>query len=107
MDQSLPPRAEPWTDEHELTEFQRLVVDAMAVLKPGELMTYGEMAEEIGRPGSGQAVANVLRSAPSLPWWRVLPSDGRLYCTHLPTQGPLLRAEGHRIDEHRRVHPGS
>ncbi len=79
----------------------------MAALGAGERMTYGEVAEEIGRPGSGQAVANVLRSAPGLPWWRVLPSDGRLYCTHLPTQGPLLRAEGHRIDEHRRVHPGS
>lgn len=83
------------------------MIDAVAALEPGELMTYGEVAEEVGRPGSGQAVANVLRSAPGLPWWRVLPASGRLYRTHLPTQGPLLRAEGHRIDEHRRVHPGS
>jgi methylated-DNA-protein-cysteine methyltransferase-like protein len=81
------------------------VVDAVASLAPGELITYGELAEELGRPGGGQAVANVLRSAPGLPWWRVLPAEGRLYRTHAPVQARLLEAEGHRVDEHRRVHP--
>jgi lipoprotein-anchoring transpeptidase ErfK/SrfK len=58
------------------------VIAAVAALEPGELISYGELAEEIGRPGSGQAVANVLRCAPGLPWWRVVPADGRLYCRH-------------------------
>jgi alkylated DNA nucleotide flippase Atl1 len=88
-----------------MTDFQRAVVRAVRAMAAGELATYAELAEEIGRPGSAQAVANVLRCAPDLPWWRVLPSDGRLYCTHAPTQGPLLVAEGHRVDERRRVHP--
>jgi methylated-DNA-protein-cysteine methyltransferase related protein len=88
-----------------LTAFEQAVVDAVSGLQAGDLVTYGELAEEIGRPGSGQAVANVLRAAPDLPWWRVIPADGRLYRTHAPTQAPLLRAEGHAIDEHRRVHP--
>lgn len=101
-----PPRATPWPDDHEPTPFQRAVVAAVAALGPGDLVTYGELAEELGRPGGGQAVANVLRSAPGLPWWRVLPSEGRLYRTHAPTQAPLLEVEGHRVDEHRRVHPG-
>ena len=79
------------------------MVDAVAALRPGELVTYGELAEELGRPGSAQAVANVLRSAPDLPWWRVVPAGGRLYRTHAPVQGPLLEAEGHRVDEERRV----
>jgi methylated-DNA-protein-cysteine methyltransferase-like protein len=83
------------------------VVDAVAALEPGELISYGELAEELGRPGGGQAVANVLRSAPGLPWWRVLPAEGRLYRTHAPVQAPLLEAEGHRVDEHRRVRPRS
>jgi methylated-DNA-protein-cysteine methyltransferase-like protein len=100
-----PPHAKPWPDDHELTAFERAVVRAASELQPGDLVTYGELAEEIGRPGSGQAVANVLRAAPDLPWWRVIPSDGRLYRTHAPSQAPLLEAEGHRIDEHRRVHP--
>ena len=29
--------------------------------------------------------------------WRVLPADGRLYCTHAPTQAPLLEAEGFEV----------
>jgi alkylated DNA nucleotide flippase Atl1 len=101
-----PPKARPWPDGHVLTPFEQAVVDAVCDLRPGEHVTYGELAQEIGRPGSGQAVANVLRAAPDLPWWRVIPADGRLYRTHAPAQAPLLRAEGHTVDEHRRVHPG-
>jgi methylated-DNA-protein-cysteine methyltransferase-like protein len=100
-----PPNAAPWPDDHQPTEFQRAVVAAVAGLRPGELVTYGELAEELGRPGGGQAVANVLRAVPDLPWWRVLPAEGRLYRTHAPVQGPLLETEGHRVDAHRRVHP--
>jgi len=89
-----------------MTAFQRAVVATIAALVPGDLATYGEIAQEAGYPGSAQAVGNVLRAAPDLPWWRVVPSDGRLYCSHLRTQQPLLEAEGHRIDGHRRIHAG-
>ena len=82
-----------------LTAFQQSVVDAVASLEPGDLVTYAEIAEQLGRPGAGQAVANVLRRAPDLPWWRVLPAGGRVYRTHRPTQIPLLRAEGHEVDD--------
>ncbi|MGN6694841.1 MAG: MGMT family protein [Aquihabitans sp.] len=101
----LPPNAALWAPDHEPTAFQRAVVAAVGALERGDLVTYRDIAEQIGRPGSGQAVANVLRSAPGLPWWRVTPADGRLYRTHAPTQQPLLEAEGHTVDEHRRVHP--
>jgi len=103
----LPPNATPWPDDHEPTPFQRAVVDAVARLQPGDLVTYGDLAEELGRPGGGQAVANVLRCAPGLPWWRVVPAEGRLYRTHAPVQAPLLEHEGHTVDEHRRVRTGS
>ncbi len=79
------------------------MIDAVRALGKGDLVTYGELAEELGRPGGGQAVANVLRSAPGLPWWRVVPAGGRLYCSHAPVQAPLLEAEGHSVDEHRRI----
>lgn len=88
------------------TAFQAAVVESVAALEPGDLATYGEIAEQIGRPGSGQAVANVLRGAAGLPWWRVVPAGGRLYCSHAPQQAPLLEAEGHRIDDERRIRPG-
>jgi methylated-DNA-protein-cysteine methyltransferase related protein len=81
-----------------LTPFQSAVVDLVGGLSAGEVMTYAEVADEIGRPGSGQAVANVLRRVPGLPWWRVIPSTGRLYRTHAPTQAPLLLADGVPVD---------
>lgn len=102
-----PPRAAPWPEDHEPTPFQAAVVAVASALEPGELATYADLAEEAGHPGAQQAVGNVLRAAPDLPWWRVVPSTGRLYRSHAPVQAPLLRAEGHRVDEHRRVHPGT
>ncbi|MGJ9423363.1 MGMT family protein [Aeromicrobium sp. CF3.5] len=87
----------------QLTEFQREVAEVVAGLQVGELITYGEVALESGHPGAGQAVANVLRRVPGLPWWRVLSADGRLYCQHREVAEPLLEAEGHTVDEMGRV----
>lgn len=89
-----------------LSPFQQHVVAVVSALEPGDLVTYGEVALEAGHPGAGQAVANVLRRVPGLPWWRVLPTGGRLYRQHREVAAPLLRAEGHVIDESGRVVPG-
>lgn len=99
-----PPGGHPEPPE-ELTDFQRAVVEVVAGLEPGELVTYSEVALEAGSPGAAQAVANVLRRVPDLPWWRVVPADGRLYFTHAPRQAQLLRAEGVHVDERRRIRP--
>jgi methylated-DNA-protein-cysteine methyltransferase-like protein len=85
------------------TEFQLAVIDVVLSLEAGEVATYAEVAAEAGHPGSAQAVANVLRQIPELPWWRVIPSSGRLYRTHRPTQEPRLLAEGVPINELGRV----
>lgn len=103
MDVVPPPGVRPWPDDHVLTDFQRGVVRLVVALRPGELTTYGEIAAELGRPGAAQAVANVVRGVPDLPWWRIVPSDGRLYRTHAPAQRDLLEREGHVIDAERRV----
>lgn len=63
MSPPLHPRATPWPDDHEPTPFQRAVMEATTSLAPGELATYGELAEEAGHPGAQQAVGNVLRAA--------------------------------------------
>jgi methylated-DNA-protein-cysteine methyltransferase-like protein len=89
-----------------LTPFQVTVVDVVRALGPGEVLTYGEVALEAGHPGAAQAVANVLRRVPGLPWWRVVPTTGRLYRTHAPTQAPLLAAEGVTVGDDRYVRPG-
>jgi methylated-DNA-protein-cysteine methyltransferase related protein len=102
---TLPPGAKPRLDNRPLTEFQRKVVEAVLSLGPGDVVSYSEIATEVGRPGSAQAVANVLRQVTDLPWWRVVPTGGRLYMSHAPTQRPLLEAEGVRIDADGRVLP--
>ena len=84
-----------------LTDYQRAIAAAVRAIPPGEVLTYGEVAVEAGRPGSAQAVANVLRRVPGLPWWRCVPSSGRLYRTHAPTQQPLLEAEGWTVVDRR------
>ena len=75
--------------------FERAVIDAVAALRPGELATYGELAEEIGRPGSGQAVANVLRAAAGPP---VVAGDpGRKVACTGPTRRPRPRCSRPRV----------
>lgn len=101
----LPPGGRSDPTEGGLTAFQSAVVEVVGSLGAGELVTYGEVAMEAGNPGAAQAVANTLRRVPDLPWWRVVPSGGRLYRTHAPVQTPLLTAEGVHVDEHRRVRP--
>lgn len=97
-----PPGAHPQPPDR-LTPFQQHVVAVVSGLQAGEVLTYAEVALEAGHPGAAQAVANVLRRVPDLPWWRVVPADGRLYRTHAPVQRPLLEAEGVRVDDERRV----
>ena len=100
-----PPNADPQPPDAVLSPFQQAVVDVVRSLAPGEVVSYGDVAGEVGRPGSAQAVANVLRRVPGLPWWRVIPTSGRLYRTHAPTQRQMLEAEGVRVGSDGRVEP--
>jgi len=58
---------------------------------------------ELATALSGVLVGEMLRRTTGLPWWRVVPADGRLYRSHAPVQAPLLAAEGHHVDERRRI----
>lgn len=75
--------------------FAAKVHDAVAALGTGDVVTYGELAREIGHPGAARAVGTALGACPhDLPWWRVVPASGNL-ATHLVArQAPRLRAEG-------------
>ena len=64
-------------------------------IKPGDVMTYGEVAHESGHPGAAQAVGQVMaRSEDTLPWWRVVAFDGRLVPHQRAEHERRLRAEG-------------
>jgi methylated-DNA-protein-cysteine methyltransferase-like protein len=58
------------------------------------VVTYGEIAEEVGHPGAARAVGNVIAGSEGLPWWRVVTSTGRLVPGHEEAQARRLRAEG-------------
>jgi methylated-DNA-protein-cysteine methyltransferase-like protein len=63
-------------------------------LRPGEVVTYGEVAEEAGFPGAGRAVGNFLARGEDVPWWRVVTSTGRLVPGHEAEHARRLRREG-------------
>jgi len=87
-----------------VTEFERRVRAVIAALRPGEIVTYGEVAEEAGYPKAGRAVGNVLAEGEGLPWWRVVSASGRLVPGHEAEQARKLRAEGIAVAG-RQVHP--
>jgi methylated-DNA-protein-cysteine methyltransferase-like protein len=70
-------------------------------LQRGEVMTYGEVAEEAGYPGAARAVGNVMARSDGLPWWRVVHANGGLVPGHEAEQARRLRAEGVEVRDGR------
>ncbi len=77
-----------------MKDFSEEVTIVLLRLEPGEVVSYGEVAEEAGFPGAARAVGNLVRSTPGLPWWRVVARSGRLAPGHEQRQAELLRNEG-------------
>ena len=63
-------------------------------LRPGQVVTYGEVATEAGHPGAARAVGNVLRMSEGLPWWRVVAANGRVNPRAVEEATQRLRFEG-------------
>lgn len=75
-------------------DFERAVIDTVRAIPSGDVMTYGEVAEDSGFPGAARAVGNLLRqSAEEMPWWRVVGSGGRI-TSGSNRQAELLADEG-------------
>ena len=78
--------------------FERAVVETIGKLRPGEVASYGEIAQEAGFPGAARAVGRVLaRTEAPIPWWRVVRGDGTLVSPNATKQARLLRGEGVRV----------
>ena len=79
-----------------MSQFEESVLEVLRSLKPGEVVTYGEVAELAGYPGRARGVGRILRvTHEQLPWWRVVGHGGRLVSPHPQEQAELLRAEGY------------
>ncbi len=87
-----------------LTLFQQTVFDAISKISVGNIYTYKEVAETLGKPGAAQAVGSAASKNPVsyfIPTHRVLPQKGIGICRsgagHL--RDKLLILEGHDIDK--------
>jgi alkylated DNA nucleotide flippase Atl1 len=64
-------------------------------VRPGEVVTYGEVAREAGFEGAARAVGTLLaREGSDLPWWRVVTTTGRLVPGSEVEHAARLRADG-------------
>ena len=90
--------------------FAERVEEVIRALRPAEVVTYGEVAAEAGRPGAARAVGRLLAtkggstSLPrcthlaDLPWWRVVAASGRLVPGHEAEHARRLEAEGVHLE---------
>ena len=85
-----------------MTEWEAAVDRVLRALEPGDLVTYGEVALEAGRPGAARSVGTILAtSGGAYAWWRVVSATGRLVPGHESEQARRLRREGIEVDEAR------
>lgn len=78
-----------------MTDFEDAVLGVINALERGEVVTYGEVADQAGYPGAARAVGTVLRSCGErVPWWRVVGAGGHIRTPIEVRQGELLRSEG-------------
>jgi methylated-DNA-protein-cysteine methyltransferase-like protein len=75
-------------------ERDRRILDVLRALGPGEVTTYGDVAEVAGHPGRARLVGRILATTDvDVPWWRVVNAAGRLVPGHEREQAALLRGE--------------
>lgn len=68
-------------DLSQLSDFERVVLQATARVPYGSTLTYSDLARAIGRPGAARAVGNALRRNPLpllVPCHRIVRADGTL-----------------------------
>ena len=87
------------------SEFAERVLDLVAQIPPGRVMTYGQVADHLGS-GAARAVGTTMaRFGSGVPWHRVISSDGRLPSGHEVEararhrrEGTPMLADGDRVD---------
>src|SRR5213594_3133882 len=88
----------------EVAPFEREVLEFLRTIPPGQVITYGEIARRLGRPGASRAVGTACARNPAvivIPCHRVVPNSGGLgnYSSEggPETKRRLLEREGARV----------
>jgi methylated-DNA-protein-cysteine methyltransferase-like protein len=83
-----------------MNERDRRILDVIHSLREGEVVTYGDIAEDAGYPKRSRLVGHILaKTDEEVPWWRVVNSAGRLVPGHEREQAAQLRSEGVKVQE--------
>ena len=73
---------------------ERRIIDVLITLQPGEVTTYGDIADMAGYPRNSRLVGRILQSTDvEVPWWREVNAAGRLVPGHEREQIELLHEE--------------
>lgn len=83
--------AEPF--EQQGDDYVAAVLELVESIPSGRVLSYGDVAELLGRGGPRQVGAVMSRYGSAVPWWRVLRADGR------PPPGHETDALRHYRDE--------
>ena len=89
-------KSSEWTvRESESDPMRAAFVRTIEKLRPGEVVSYGDVAARAGYPRRHRAVGQLLgASFDALPWWRVVYNDGRLPPVNPSLQEQRLLEEG-------------
>ena len=88
-----------------MSERDQRILDVIRSLREGEVVTYGDIAEDAGYPKLSRLVGRILATTDEeVPWWRVVNSVGRLVPGHEREQSSILRSEGVQVREGRVRH---
>lgn len=95
-----------------LAPFSQAVVSLIAMIPPGAVATYGDIAAAAGSPRAARQVVRLLHSLSAkydLPWHRVINKAGKIALTDpvaAELQGQRLRDEGVEVSQAGRVNLG-
>ncbi|HEX6888051.1 MAG TPA: MGMT family protein [Candidatus Nanopelagicales bacterium] len=76
------------------TPFAERVLDLVAAIPPGRVLTYGDVAQRLGSRAPRAVGTALARYGGGVPWWRVVRASGSLAPGHEREAAELLRAEG-------------
>lgn len=91
------------------SDFKQAVINIVSNTKPGEWISYGDVAVLAGRPRAARAVSGILkREKDTLPWHRVVGKGGKISIKDpdlRKMQITKLQQEGHIISEVGQISP--
>ncbi|HTR94082.1 MAG TPA: MGMT family protein [Trebonia sp.] len=104
------PEEEDEAEGRAIDDYSSRVLDVVDAIPPGQVMSYGDIAEYIGDGGPRQVGRVLARYGGATAWWRVIHADGTpapghdsAALTHYQAEGTPLRSDARpvRVDMRR------